>query len=354
MKARKPKIRATTTLRTPMPYNLSGMFLHSVARIAGLSAALVAAIVIATVVLVRQPSFSNVRRLVNAHADPGRLRTDVAFLTRDASPRNVQHPDKLELAATYVESELSKTGAAVVSQRYAVRSHMFRNVIARLGPEGPGGLVVGAHYDAFGETNVNPGADDNASGVAGLLEVARLLAATPLAHPLLLVAYCTEEPPYYHSDSMGSAVHAASLRQAGASPIGMVSLEMIGYFQKKQPWPSPLFALAYPTRGDFIAVVGRWVDRGLARRFRRGINGASEVAAYSYSGPIIAGAEASDHSSYWAESYTAVMVTDTAFIRNANYHAPTDTLETLDFERMAEVVTGVANATAALCGQANP
>lgn len=327
------------------------MLTQSIARIVGMSAALVVVIVIASVVTVRQPSFSNAPRVVKPQADPRRLRSDVAFLTRDASPRDVQHPEKLELAATYISAELSKTGAAVVSQPYSVHGRTFRNVIARLGPGGPGALVVGAHYDAFGEANANPGADDNASGVAGLLEVARLLAAEPLARPLLLVAYCTEEPPYYHSEFMGSAVHAALLRQSDSRPIGMVSLEMIGYFQKEQPWPSRLFALAYPTRGDFIAVVGRWADRRLARELRRGINAASTVAAYSYSGPAIAGTEASDHSSYWAEAYTAVMVTDTAFMRNANYHAPTDTLETLDFPRMAQVVTGVANASATLCRQ---
>lgn len=330
------------------------MLAHSLARILGLSAALVVALVIGSIVIVRQPSFSNTPLLVKTRADPGRLRTDVAFLTRDASPRDARHPENLELAATYIGAELLKTGAAVASQPYTVHGRSFRNVIARLGPDGPGALVVGAHYDAFGDTNANPGADDNASGVAGLLEVARLLGAEPLARPLLLVAYCTEEPPYYHSEFMGSAVHAASLKESDSRPIGMVSLEMIGYFQKEQPWPSRLFALAYPTRGDFIAVVGRWADRRLVRELRRGINGASTVAAYSYSGPAIAGTEASDHSSYWAEGYTAVMVTDTAFMRNANYHAPTDTLETLDFERMAQVVTGVANAAAELCRHPDP
>jgi hypothetical protein len=129
----------------------------------------------------------------------------------------------------------------------------------------------------------------------------------------------------------------------------MVSLEMIGFYASEQPWPSRLFALAYPTHGNFIAVVGRWADRKLAREIRRGIAGASTVPAYSFSGPLIAGVEASDHSSYWAEGFTAVMVTDTAFIRNPNYHAPTDVLETLDLERMAQVVTGVANAAATLC-----
>ncbi len=150
---------------------------------------------------------------------------------------------------------------------------------------------------------------------------------------------------------MGSAVHAASIARTGDAPIGMISLEMIGYYATEQPWPSRLFALAYPTRGDFIAVVGRWTDRTLAREIRRGISGASNVAACSYSGPLIAGVEASDHSSYWAEGFRAVMVTDTAFIRNPNYHAPTDVLDTLDIGRMAQVVTGVANAALTLCGK---
>ncbi|HSB64621.1 MAG TPA: M28 family peptidase [Thermoanaerobaculia bacterium] len=330
------------------------MLTESLGRIAGLSAALVAAIVVASIVIVRQPSFSNVPRLLKRRADPDRLRTDIAFLTRDASPRDARHPEKLELAAAYIGAELLKSGAAVASQPYDVHGRAFRNVVARLGPRGPGAFVLGAHYDSFGETNLNPGADDNASGVAGLLEVARLLGSEPLARPLVLVAYCTEEPPYYHSEFMGSAVHAASLKDSDAPPIGMVSLEMIGYFHEKQPWPSPLFALAYPTRGDFIAVVGRWADRRLVKELRRGINAASTVAAYSYSGPAISGTEASDHSSYWAEGYTAAMVTDTAFMRNPNYHAPTDTLETLDFERMAQVVTGVANAAAEICGLASP
>lgn len=314
-----------------------------------LAAGILLLITLAGVLAVRQPGISAGSRLIGSEADPARLRADVAFLTRDASPRDFRHLENLDRAARYIREELSKTGAAVVDQTYSVGSRPFRNVVARAGPDGAGALVIGAHYDAFGDTNANPGADDNASGVAGLLEVARLLAGRRLARPVLLVAYSTEEPPYYHSDGMGSAVHAASLARAGDPPIGMVSLEMIGFYASNQSWPSRLFALAYPTHGHFIAVVGRWTDRALAREIRRGIAGASTVPAYSYSGPLIAGAEASDHSSYWAEGYTAVMVTDTAFIRNPNYHAPTDVLETLDFERMAQVVTGVANAATTLC-----
>jgi len=323
--------------------------LRSALRITGLTAGFLLLITLGGVIAVRQPGISASPRLLRNEADPARLRADIAFLTRDASPRDFRHPENLDSAARRIHEELSKTGAVVADRTYSVGSRSFRNVTARVGPDGPEALVIGAHYDAFGDTNANPGADDNASGVAGLLEVARLLAGQRLGRPVLLVAYCTEEPPYYHSDAMGSAVHAASLVRAGNAPIGMISLEMIGFYASEQPWPSRLFALAYPTNGNFIAVVGRWADRKLAREIRRGMEGASTVSAYSYSGPLIAGVEASDHSSYWAEGFTAVMVTDTAFIRNPNYHAPTDVLETLDLARMAQVVTGVANAATTIC-----
>ena len=339
------------TEEATLPYHpqMAGVT-RSAVRIGATSAAALLGFTFTGVLVVRQPAFTAAPRVLEKRADESRLRSDIAFLTQEASPRDFRHPGNLEAAAVHIRSEFSKAGAVVSDQAYFARGQPFRNVLARLGPEGRGALVIGAHYDAFGDTNANPGADDNASGVAALLEVARLLGGQPLTRPLVLVAYSTEEPPFYHSEDMGSAVHASSITKAGLAPIGMVSLEMIGFYAATQPWPSRLFTLAYPTHGDFIAVVGRWADRALARDVRRGISGSSTVPAYSYSGPVIAGIEASDHSSYWAVGTSAVMVTDTAFLRNPNYHAPTDTLETLDLTRMAQVVTGVANAAANICG----
>jgi hypothetical protein len=155
------------------------MLFQSIARIAGLSAALVAVIVVATIVLVRQPSFSKAPRLVKGRADPARLRTDVAFLTRDASPRDVQHPDKLELAAEHISAQLSKTGAAVANQPYTVHGRTFRNVVARLGPGGPGALVVGAHYDAFTDTLETLDFERMAQVVTGVANAAVALCRQP-------------------------------------------------------------------------------------------------------------------------------------------------------------------------------
>jgi hypothetical protein len=320
------------------------------ARVLTATLASLALIVLAGILLVRQPALARRERVVAGAADEARLRRHVEFLARDAAPRDVGHPENLLRARDYIEAELAAAGARVRRQQYVAQGQTFWNVVAELGPEGNEPFVVGAHYDACCETCANPGADDNASGVAGLFETARLLAPLPLARPLVLVAYSTEEPPFFFTDAMGSAVHAASLRRAGTRIAGMVSLEMLGYYAPKQPLPNPLFGLAYPSRGEFIAVVGRWADRRLARDFRRGIDAASATPAYSYSGPIVSGIEASDHASYWTEGYTAIMVTDTAFLRNPNYHEPTDTPDTLDYRRMAEVVTGIANATALRCG----
>ena len=124
----------------------------------------------------------------------------------------------------------------------------------------------------------------------------------------------------------------------------MICLEMIGYYSPEQHWPSALLQILYPERGDFIAVVGRWEDRHLAVLIKRAIMGARSVPVVSYSGPYVAGMDASDHRNYWAQGITAVMVTDTAFVRNPNYHASGDRVETLDFVKMAGVVDGVANA----------
>jgi Zn-dependent M28 family amino/carboxypeptidase len=206
-------------------------------------------------------------------------------------------------------------------------------------------LVVGAHYDAFGETGSLPGADDNASGTAGLLELARLLGkADPLA-PVMLVAYTNEEPPFFGSEEMGSAVHAASLARAHRAVKGMICLEMIGYYTRQQSWPTPLFSLLYPSHGDFIGVAGGWHDRELARWVKRGIIGAGGIPVVSFTGPRET-SDASDQRNYWPHGWPAVMVTDTAFLRNPNYHTIRDTAATLNYQRMAAVVNGVFNAIA--------
>lgn len=302
-------------------------------------------------VLLTQPTFGAAPWRGAARAEAGRLRRHVEFLTRDAAPRDSDHPESLDRAAAYIRSGFAESGARVEEQAWTARGKTYRNVIASFGPADGPRLVVGAHYDAFGDFGANPGADDNASGTAGLLELARLLAARPPAARVDLVAYANEEPPYFASPWMGSAVHARSL--SGKAVRGMICLEMIGYFVPEQPWPSALLRLLYPDRGDFIAVVGRWDDRALTRAVKRAMRGAApvpEVPVHSFTGPRGADIDASDQRSYWDAGIPAVMITDTSFLRNPSYHSPGDTADTLDYERMAGVVDEVCNAVLAPFG----
>jgi Peptidase family M28 len=290
---------------------------------------------------ITQPTFGTPPSPGDLQASPERLRRQVEFLTAEASPRDSDHPENLEKAASYIKEQLLLTGNRVRDQEFRVRSRLYRNVIASFGPEEGPFLVVGAHYDSFGDFGPNPGADDNASGTAGLLELARLFGRRPPAGRVELVAYANEEPPWFGSPWMGSAVHARSLK--GQEVRGMICLEMIGYFTETQPAPSWLFRLLYPRRGDFIVVAGRWTDRMLTRQVKRAIRG-SGFPVYSFTAPRDAGIDASDQRSYWDLGIPAVMVTDTSFVRNPHYHTSGDTAATLDYRRMAQVVEGLANA----------
>ena len=304
--------------------------------------------------LVTQPTFGALPFLGGGRAEADRLREHVEFLTVAAAPRDSDHPESLDRAADYIRNHFSRTGARVRDQAFTARGHTYRNVIASFGPDSLGSgrgplLVVGAHYDAFGDFGGNPGADDNASGTAGLLELARLLDGARLKNPVQLVAFTNEEPPFFASPWMGSAVHARSL---GTQPIqGMICLEMIGYFAAEQEWPHPFFRWLYPDRGDFIGVVGRWGDWRMTRQVERAMRGARGVPVLSFNGPRALAIDASDQRSYWDRGYPAVMITDTAFLRNPHYHTPGDTAATLDYSRMAGVVDGVLNAVLHLAGR---
>ena len=309
----------------------------------------------------RRPSPGRPALLVRERARVTALAEHVAMLAGTLAPRDIDHPENLERAAAYIEAHFQDATARVASEDYRATfrpdlpEEPFRNLVASFGPEAGPRIVVGAHYDAFGLFGANPGADDNASGVAGLLEIARLLRGRPLARRVDLVAFTLEEPPFFASAGMGSRVHARALAAAGVRVEAMVCLEMIGYFSERQPWPSPLLALVYPHRGDFIGVVGQPFDGGLARRVKGWMRvptmpPSPPVPVYSFNGPTVMGTDASDHSSFWLEGMPAVMVTDTAFMRNPYYHSADDRPETLDYQRMATVVDGVLNAVLHLAG----
>ena len=282
-------------------------------------------------------------------ADPARLEATVRALVERFGPRDVDHPENLARVASFLAGELGASGAQVELQPFEREGKEYANVAARFGPRDGPRLVVGAHYDTAGPL---PGADDNASGVAGLLELARHLGARRPDVPIELVAYTLEEPPVYKTSSMGSAVHADSLAKAGVPVRAMLSLEMIGCFsdaERSQDYPLSVLRPLYPSRGDFIAVVGDLASIPLVRRVKAAMRGASSLPALSMNAPrLVRGVSFSDHRNYWTHGWPAAMVTDTAFNRNPRYHEPQDTPETLDYRRMALVVQGVYSAVGAL------
>jgi Zn-dependent M28 family amino/carboxypeptidase len=282
--------------------------------------------------------------------DAARLEAHVRMLSETLSPRDESHPENLDRVAVYLRKEFEQAQAVDVSEQpFESRGQTYRNVIASFGPRTNELIVVGAHYDTAGPL---PGADDNASGVAGLIELAYLLGRTPPAVRVELIAFTLEEPPYFRSRLMGSAVHASSLRARGFNVRAMLSLEMIGYFNDQpdsQHYPVSLLKAFYPSRGNFIAIVGKMDQGRIMRRVKNAMLGASPLPVYSINAPrTIPGVDFSDHLNYWNEGYNALMITDTAFYRNRNYHTFADTPETLDYQRMAMVVQGVYAAVLSL------
>ncbi len=282
-----------------------------------------------------------------AAVDPAALRAHVDALVTRFGPRDFDHPENLARAADFLAAALAATGAKVTTQPFDVGDHTYRNVLAELGPDTPERIVVGAHYDTAGE---QPGADDDASGVAGLLELARLLAASPPPLKVVLAAYANEEPPSFGRDHMGSAVHARALADQGARVRVRISLEMIGTFSDakgSQAYPA-VVGWFHPSTASFVAVVGKWGQGGVVRDVAAGLRAGSTLPVETLSAPsFLPGVDFSDHRSFWANGFDAVMVTDTAFYRNPRYHTPADLPDTLDYRRMAEVVKGVCGAVQA-------
>lgn len=275
----------------------------------------------------------------DASIDMAALERHVRTLAVTFHPRSIDNLANLDRAADYVLGELRATGADTAVQWVEADGRKFRNLIARFGPRDGPVLVIGAHYDSCGDT---PGADDNASGVAGLLELARLLAAHPPAHSVELVAYTLEEPPYFRTDSMGSVWHARELQRSKREVRLMLSLEMIGFYRdapKSQQYPMSVLKLLYPDEGNFIAIVAPFGDFAATRRVKGLFKGATDLPVVSINSPrTLQGVDFSDHASYWRFGMPAMMITDTSFLRNPHYHEAGDTPETLDYSRMAKVV----------------
>lgn len=278
---------------------------------------------------------------------PGLAERLLAHVSAVAStPHNVVHYDALETAARYIEAELESYGFATIADVYEADGRRVRNIEVVIEPadgcRGNPTYVVGAHYDSDEDS---PGANDNASGVAALLEIARLLGPrAALSHRLRLVFYVNEEQPYAKSPLMGSWRHARSLAEAGEPVAGMIALETLGYFSDEpgtQAFPFP-FNLIYPDVGDFVAFVGLPGSRRFLQRLVRAFRVHAPLPSI---GGIVPGfietADFSDHWSYGQFGFPAVMLTDTAPFRNPYYHQPDDLPESVDYDSLARITLGI-------------
>jgi Zn-dependent M28 family amino/carboxypeptidase len=284
-------------------------------------------------------------------ADPKRMHDDVAFLTSLYPARNYQNKGSLDMAARYCYEQLSMLDFHELEyQDFVVRSgEKYQNVSALYRGRSDERIIIGAHYDVWED---QPGADDNASAVAGMLETARLLQQHRQHHKLRFtyefVAYCLEEPPFFGSDDMGSARHARMIQEQKIPLQLMICYEMIGYFSDEpgsQGFPHPALKDWYPDTGNFIIVGGHSAQPGVAEKLAGLMKPHCAIPVYPVSSPITDSlVDLSDHRSYWKLGYPAVMINDTSFLRNPHYHQKSDTIDTLDFEKMGEVVNGVFGA----------
>jgi hypothetical protein len=293
------------------------------------------------------PTFERTHAQDSISPNTDRLRGWVIELA--SSPhRSVDNWARLEAVAKWLDQQLKMQGWEVRHQSYSVPAHQAVNLSVLYVPEGVSPdaprLIVGAHYDVCFDL---PGADDNASGVAGLLELTHwVMQKKPkLKQPVEFVLWALEEPPFYDTDMMGSYVHAKSLKEKNISVKLAVSLEMIGYRSREkgsQRFPVDQLKYIYPDTGDFITLISNAENWTLTRKSKIAMQSYSAIPVYSMNAhSAIEGIDWSDHRSYWKFGFPAVMITDTSFYRNPNYHGAGDLPETLDYDFMAEVIRGV-------------
>lgn len=280
--------------------------------------------------------------------DKQHLMDIVRTLSVTYGSRSLEEPDKMNAASRFIASQFKKFSSRVFTQEFTFAGQRFANVGVVFGPSDGSRIIIGAHYDTVDRDHggeVIPGADDNASGIAGLLELSRLFSQHPPQVPVELVAFALEESLFRAPDEIGSAIHAKELRRQKVSVSLMIDLEMIGYFSDapdSQKYHMKVLELLYPTKGNFIALVGRWSDWRTVQALKSSMIGASDLSVSSISMPYaLARLADSDHSSYWRNGFPAVMITDTSFNRNPHYHTSHDTWQTLDYARMAKVIQGI-------------
>lgn len=278
-------------------------------------------------------------------ADTIRLKTDLLAITGTEKSRNYRNIETLNQVADYIKTAFLKISPTVEEQKYEVQGSEYKNIILSLGPTEGERIIIGAHYDVCGEQQ---GADDNASGVAGLLELARLLKEQNLKCRIDLVAYTLEEPPYFRTEYMGSHIHAKYLYDNKIAVKGMICLEMIGFYsdtEGSQTYPVGFLKWFYGNKGNFITIVEKLNSDKWAKSFRKNMLKEQTIRTKKFKAPqSLPGIDFSDHLNYWKYGFSAVMITNTAFYRNKNYHTPEDTIEKLNIGNMGLVVDGVFRA----------
>jgi len=278
------------------------------------------------------------------------LKQHVNYLAGTIGERNMIAYPSLLKAAQYIEDTFKSFGYEVKSQEYVVEMLKARNLIVEI----PGStraseiVVIGAHYDTVYNC---PGADDNTSGIAVLLELARLLKGSHPARTIRLVGFVNEEPPYFQTENMGSVVYAKHAHQLKENVVAAIAFDMLGTYsdaEGSQQYPEG-FKLLYPSRANFIAFVGDLSSHGLVRDVVRSFRAHAQFPSEGSATPgWIAGVGWSDHWSFWQEGYPAIMLTDTSFFRNPRYHEPADKPATLDYDRMARLTHGLVGMVADL------
>ncbi|MBX3188290.1 MAG: M28 family peptidase [Labilithrix sp.] len=271
------------------------------------------------------------------------LRASVTLLAGESPERSQRAPGTLERAASTIALALQQSGYVVEHLPYASEGAEVENLQATLagGDRAREIVVVGAHYDSAAGA---PGADDNASGVAALLAIARALSGTTPRRTLRFVAFVNEEPPFFWNPTMGSLVYAQACKARGDDVVAMLSLETLGYYRDEpgsQKYP-PIVSAFYPDRGDFVGFVGNLGSRSLVREAIGTFRGAARFPSEGAALPsFVTGVGWSDQWSFWQVGYPGVMVTDTAPFRNPHYHRASDRPDTLDYARLAHVTRGL-------------
>jgi Zn-dependent M28 family amino/carboxypeptidase len=278
------------------------------------------------------------------------LRRHVAVLGGEIGERNIWHPQALRRAADYIRGVWAQQGHTVSAQEYNVNAEPWANLEVTV----PGTalasqiVLVGAHYDSV---QGSPGANDNGTGVAALLELTRCLAHHRPRRTLRFVAFVNEEPPLFWTRAMGSQVYARAARGRGDDIRAMLALETLGYYSDapgSQHYP-PFFSWFYPDRGNFIGFVSNWRSRALLKRSVAAFRAASDFPVESLAAPaFVPGVGWSDQLSFWQAGYAGIMVTDTAPYRYPWYHSAQDTPDKIDYAHLARVTQGLCGAIAAL------